>query len=917
MTLTSEQLSVVNLVSGRHLVLAPPGSGKTEMLSQRIIRALGSGVDPKKMLCATFTNRAAFEMRDRVAGAAGQDCKLPDVGNLHHFCHRFLISERRLRPGRHVLDESQQLDFIREVTDVLREELKGGLSVPLKKTHGVTVAPAIKGFCEPMRIALSEIVEEYFADCEENERSPYPDILSAVLIAHQWKLGIPSCYLRQVPMTMSAFLDRGVVAALERAYSGLKRKFQSVDFDDLVNGTFLYLTKNPQDDDRRFDWIQIDEVQDLNPLQWRIVKELTSTHAVSVYFGDVEQSIFSFLGASASTFSSAVADCERHYFKTNFRATPLLLEIMMRFSLNALRSEWEFLPAPSDVTRTNGEVSLSPSGSPKAILEKVRHLLGGGIAENVAILVRTNREADDCERLVRGLGYRTVKVSGCDLFAYPLMRDFLAFVSLFVEKPPRTAWVSLVRRFADGIYRSSEARYFVRGMFAAGWDPRQLFPARDPVPSVPHMWDRPRQWAWRTRRALSSLRKRLKPAYDAIAPRLGRRADFRSVLAAFSKVALGNRSMRYSIRELVPEKKAMEAELHRELTEDEARAYALRRVELFFRYVENVYKSDLRPFAQVLAEDWQKLSKLKEADLLVGDEKIVISTVHKAKGRQFDAVIVPGVDEMIRSGMGTDREETLRLLYVAMSRAKRHLSLMDCGPGGVLQDLVECFCADYTGYYLRRARGDDLSCDWLHQWEELAKANGERRCPMVLVEPALTSKAGAVVRMALKTLCHHPNPDEARRRWLGFLKGDFVETAIGCLRTARVYDCEAIGCVRRTAFTSRREHDHRAALEYFKSGLQMALESQVELRAAIGDFVYHRSGMLRLDAATCLAAQGITCWNGIIRGASTDFVRLESIADAEHEETIRAILTKKDLPDEYERRLRRILLARAKRIMNT
>ena len=55
-TLTSEQLSVVNLVSGRHLVLAPPGLGKTEMLSRRIIRALGSGVDPAKMLCATFTS---------------------------------------------------------------------------------------------------------------------------------------------------------------------------------------------------------------------------------------------------------------------------------------------------------------------------------------------------------------------------------------------------------------------------------------------------------------------------------------------------------------------------------------------------------------------------------------------------------------------------------------------------------------------------------------------------------------------------------------------------------------------------------------------------------------------------------------------------------------------------------------------
>ena len=885
MTLTSEQLSVVNLVSGRHLVLAPPGSGKTEMLSQRIVRALGSGVDPTKMLCATFTNRAAFEMRDRVAGAAEPECKLPDVGNLHHFCHRFLLSVHRLHPGKHVLDESQQLDFIREVTDALREE-------------------------------PNEIVEEYFADCEEDDRSPYPDILSAVLISHQWRLGIPACYLRQVPQQMHELVECGVISKLERAYTGLKRKFRSVDFDDLVNETFLYLTKNPLDDDRRFDWIQIDEVQDLNPLQWRIVKELTSPRAVSVYFGDVEQSIFSFLGASASTFAAAVADCERHYFKTNFRATPLLLEILMRFSLDALRSEWEFLPAPSDVTRANGEVSLSPSGSPKAILEKLRHLLGGGIAENVAILVRTNREADDCERLVRGLGYRTVKVSGHDLFAYPLMRDFLAFVSLFAEKPPRTAWASLVRRFADGIYRNSEARYFVRGMFAAGWDPRQLFAARDPVPSVPRVWDRARQWAWRNRRALSSLRKRLKPAYDSIARRLGRRADFRSALAVFSKAALGN-PLRYSIRELVPEKKAMEAELHRELTGNEAREYALRRVELFFRYVGHVYEKDTRSFAQILAEDWQKLTKLKEADLLVGDEKIVISTVHKAKGRQFDAVIVPGVDEMVRGGMGADREESLRLLYVAMSRAKRHLALMDCGPGCVWQNLSECFRADYAGYYLRRARGDDLSCDWLHQWEGLAKANGEGRCPMELVESALVSNAGAVVRMAVKTLRHHPNPDEARRRWLEYIESDFAETAIGCLRIVRVYDSEAIGCVRQTARTSRKERDHRAALEYFKSGLQIAPESQTELLAAIGDFIYHRSGTLRLDAATCLAVQGITRWNGIIRGASTDFVRLESAADAEHEETIRAILAKKDLPEEYERRLRAILFARAKRITNT
>ena len=186
---------------------------------------------------------------------------------------------------------------------------------------------------------------------------------------------------------------------------------------------------------------------------------------------------------------------------------------------------------------------------------------------------------------------------------------------------------------------------------------------------------------------------------------------------------------------------------------------------------------------------------------------------------------------------------------------------------------------------------------------------------MELVETALTSKTGVVVRMALKTLRHHSSPDEARRRWLEFLKGDFAETAIGCLRVACVYDSEVVGCVRQTALISRKERDHRAALEYFKSGLQIAPERQTELLAAIGDFIYHRSGTFRLDAVTCIAAQGIARWNGVIRGASTDFVRLESAADAEHEETIRVILAKKDLPEEYERRLRAILFARARRKM--
>ena len=93
--LTDEQRRVVEIDAGSHLVLAPPGSGKTEILSQRILHAMRTGVNPERMLCATFTNRAAYEMRSRVE-VQGAGVALPEVGNLHHFCFRFLRSVGRL-----------------------------------------------------------------------------------------------------------------------------------------------------------------------------------------------------------------------------------------------------------------------------------------------------------------------------------------------------------------------------------------------------------------------------------------------------------------------------------------------------------------------------------------------------------------------------------------------------------------------------------------------------------------------------------------------------------------------------------------------------------------------------------------------------------------------------------------------------
>lgn len=935
MQLTEEQAEVVALASGCHLVLAPPGSGKTEMLSRRIFSAVRQGVDPIRMLCATFTNRAAFEMRERVAREA-DNLRLPDVGNIHHFCHSFLVSVGRMHSGKHVIDEVQQSEFVHEVLNVLRAELRTGAPADVGRTHGVTVLRGIRGVCgpspddsrrglhefNPQRIAyLHDVLETYIADALKGGRDPDAEILAGVLVAHQRRIGIPSTLTRPLPHQVVGLVSEGVIDAVARAYAGLKRKFRCVDFDDLLNETYLFQEEHPLPEERRFSWVQIDEVQDLNPLQWRIVKNLTAERGVSVYFGDPEQAIFSFLGASATTFAAATADCTRHCFKTNFRATPLLLEVLMRYSLETLGSDWEFLPAPADLHAPNGVLELSEArlqGEKRGICEdfdlgpvmrKAEELLSAGIAENVAILVRTNSAADICEKCVKPLGYRYAKVSGTDLFSYAPMRDFMAFVSLFAENVPMTAWTTLLYRFGGMARSRTSARYFVRAMFASGWNPRILFDEDDPIGLLPAVRSRAVRWAWWHRRPLVALRAALCPAVRAVQARLGRICSFRDVFSFFSDVALGDRPM-YVLDELIPGDRQKDGVRQQEVAYAAAIAQAKERIEKFLRYMDHVYADDNRPLGQRLAEDWDRVSRLKEADLLVGDEKIVISTIHKAKGRQFDAVFIPNVNDVVDFPL-SDPDEARRLLYVAMSRARRHLFLWEANDESV-RPLKPCLRAGYNGYYMTKTRGGDLSGDWLAAWEGLAEQNLSRTCDDGAVCKLVDHASIPVAKMALRTLRWSSDTAFRKSAYLNTLGKDvrpgIGECAIGCLADCAMFEPEIANVVRGAALRSERIRIARSALAYF---VQMSGRFPVAAREALGDFIYSRFPEIRVEAVDRLSAFGVVRWQGIVTGAKADFTRLARVSDPEHESSIRRILASKTSSVEYERSLRAVIAARA------
>lgn len=867
MTLTEEQESVVSIREGRHLVLAPPGSGKTEMLSQRIRRALDAGVNPDEMLCATFTNRAAFEMRERI-GLGENGVKLPEVGNLHHFCHRFLMSVGRLKPWKHVLDEVEQLSFVREATNDLRTAWKD---------------------VEDKQKRLA-ILEGVLACYHQKGKSPYPDVLAGVLIAHQHRLGFRSYETRSYPFGIQDLLEDGVLNCLERWYSGLKRRFQSVDFDDLVNETCLYLRRTPLAEAQRFNWVQIDEVQDLSPLQWEVVRGLTSSSSVSVYFGDAEQAIFSFLGASLTHFLSEVADCEMHYFKVNFRATPLLLEVLMRFSIGAMRSDWRFLPSPADVARANGLLKTIPEGN-ASVGNEVSRLLADGIAENVAVLVWKNKEADALEDVLKALPYRLVKVSGMDLFAYAPMRDFLSFVSLFSKRMTRVGWQNLLRRFSPACPSDITARHVVRRAFAAHRDPMDFLLARFPP------------LLWTNRSAFMDLRKALKTPVEAVLRRKRERLGFREMFGIFAGLALEG-DTRYSVHELYPER-AREL-VGRADALEVARARAFERIEVFLRYADHVYGEDRRNLETVLEEDWDRLTKLKEADLLTGDERIVISTIHKAKGRQFDAVVTPGLGKINRDDKGI--EETLRLFYVAMSRAKRHLVLVSPSSEGLMSDIMMCFDKGYEGYYRQRSRGKDLSSDWLWRWERLSETYRARRCNLVFAEDALASVPHpAVKRMAIRTLRYLADGADVERRLLSCLdaaeNAEVWDAVMDCARERRLESAAFQDAVRRCLAAKQEGQVLRAVFAY-----AVAIGS----KRLVSDLLYSALPEMRVRAARALCDLGDARWVSLVSGSPRDWDRLGRIDAPEHEETIRTLLAQK-ARDAHERGLRQVLSKRALR----
>ena len=248
MDFDDSQRAVLALTSGRHAVFAPPGSGKTELLAHRVRAAVERGVDPARMACLTFTNRAARAMVERMPPS----CARVFVGNFHAFGLRYLGREGVFPIGGTVLDEEDAHLFVVDAANVTLERLSSAERVEIGRLGDGALIDLIRlqaAATTRRDLGLDrEVIEEVAARLPREVRA------------------------RSV---LARFLRKAAAC-----YEALKHRSLAVDFEDILALTDQRLVRIGRlGEAGPMDWVQVDEAQDLNAIQWSILDLLTDEHS--------------------------------------------------------------------------------------------------------------------------------------------------------------------------------------------------------------------------------------------------------------------------------------------------------------------------------------------------------------------------------------------------------------------------------------------------------------------------------------------------------------------------------------------------------------------------------------------------------------------------------------------------------------
>jgi DNA helicase II / ATP-dependent DNA helicase PcrA len=599
--LNPAQREAVLATEGPLLVVAGAGSGKTRVLTYRVAHLINAcGVKPNEILAITFTNKAAGEMRERLEDLLGPVARSIWILTFHAACGRILRREAQRLGYRSNFTIYDQADQVR-LTKACLEELDR----------------------DPKRFV--------------------PRGIHAQISAAKNQLVTPEEYAERV----SSFHDQ-TVAEVYDLYQKRLIASNAVDFDDLLMLTVQVLESFPEARDRwqkAFRYILVDEYQDTNHAQYRLLQLLAEKHRNVCAVGDPDQSIYAFRGADIRN----ILEFERDFGETktialeqNYRSTNTILE-----SANAVISN-NRERKPKNLWSELGE------GDPVRVLEvEDEHAEARFVAAEIALLVeegfngseiavfyRTNAQSRVLEDVLvrQGVGYQVI--GGPRFYERAEVKDVIAYLQAIDNPYDAVSLQRIANRPRRGIGDASLARL-------------QTYADAHGI----SLWE-----------ALGHA----EPAGIAAAP-LRAVQQLHSLLQSLQAGAL-----ELEVPEVI--ERVLERSGYMDALRAERTIEAQGRMENLQELVSAAQEYQASAAEPSLSGFLQEISLYSDQDAIRGEQSLVtLMTLHNAKGLEFRAVFMIGMEEGIfphaRSIEEQGLEEERRLAYVGMTRAKERLVL--------------------------------------------------------------------------------------------------------------------------------------------------------------------------------------------------------------------------------------------------
>jgi DNA helicase-2/ATP-dependent DNA helicase PcrA len=594
--LNDAQRAAATHIDGPVLILAGAGSGKTKTLTTRLAYLIGEvGIDPANTLTLTFTNKAAAEMRERAIRLIGDRSIYPPLLSTFHKFGLLFLKFHIDRLGRQnsfvIIDSDDKKRLIR----ALAKEFKVDLNI------------------------------SFIA----NEISKYKNTLLN-----------PQEVLEKAELP-----DYKKVARIYEAYQANIIENNLVDFDDLLMLTYQILDSDPElrkETSNRYRYIMVDEYQDTNELQYKLLRLLVSEHNNLCVVGDDDQSIYGWRGANIRN----ILDFHEHFddtkvvkLETNYRSTKAILT-----AANALIEHNSHRLGKKLVShRGEGEPvqlkhSLDEAHEAKTIAREIKDLLHEGVhPDEIAVLYRINALSRSLEEGFTREGLRFKLIGGFRFYERAEIKDIISYFRVLSNPHDDFSFIQIINKPKRGIGKASldkiqHAAYEAKGSIY------QLISTATPAELE----------------AIASKR---------IAKALKKLVDEIHLLQTEAQNAL------YNLITLFEE--TIKLKDHYAATVDGFER--LMNIDEFYGY----FRDAITKNPEITLDDFLNDISLQSDQDQIEDNAIAIMSIHAAKGLEFEYVYVIGMEEEFFPllGDGTNMEEERRLGYVAITRAKSHLAL--------------------------------------------------------------------------------------------------------------------------------------------------------------------------------------------------------------------------------------------------